>query len=1066
MELIQNINLNEEKSMKIVPMEPGLIDILESRLNEAEKIIELSPVASIILSGSVVEGFLLSIARIRPADFNRAKCAPKKDKDKVKPLSEWSLAQLIDVAYELKLIKEDTKKFSHALRDFRNYIHPFQQHKEGFTPNCETARLCFTAAKIAIDQLAEPFRMKLPEEDEIDLAVWRQSQHGNELALLALVGSWDEKKPADVAVIERMVGKDYAAIKTFLKEVLPHSNSPFEHIDGLWTIKRREDLLGELGNRFFDSDIDKFKEVSISVLNEPDPSFELPKEQRYAAAAYGKVLQHSDQIRQGIARGLAISSTTPEKFTNCSPCKIESVANSVIRSTLEAGDWVTWGSVDRLLPILAEVAPDEFMEQVEYNLKQTPSPFDILFSEEHSGITGRIYLTGLLWALEKLAWDELYLVRACVILGELAAHNPGGKSENRPLNSLATILLPWLPRTFASYKKRKVVMRTLGNERPEVAWDLVFKLLPGILRASSSTQKPIWRIPKGYTENEQVSKKQYWEESHFYSDYALYLAGNSALKISQLIDQYDHLHVESRSEFVSVMQSSAIANLREEEKAIVWERLTLLIARHKRFSDAKWAIGETELLNLRSIEAILRPTLPRLKYKILFSHRATDLFEEHGDWQKQAEILHEKQVEAVRDVWEAEKSNTVYFAREVKRSFDVGYCLAMIADDNIDSQILTSMLSFDESDYNFIRGYITGRHNIAGWQWIDEIDRTTWTPHQTAQFLAILPFCSDTWDRADSWLGENSQLYWPIANVNPFADLKGDSETAWAGIQKLIDVGRCGIALDCMYIMSISDSSFSIEKCMNCMKEIIKAPKITDSFDSHHIIKLVKAIQADPTLLPQDIRQIEFGFLKAFSPGSDGYPKFIEIEMAGDPVFFCQIVEAAIYNESHNSRDSEAISDKKSVSQLMWDLLHRWRIVPGMRQNGDFDDNHFVKWFNQVKSYFSDNEELLHRALYMISQVLIHTPSDGELWIRKSVANVLNAANADSMRSSFTTALYNSRGAHWVDQTGKSERDLAENYLKKAEDVENAGYHRLSASLKQLAGNYEKNAKIVRDLYS
>ena len=39
--------------------------------------------------------------------------------------------------------------------------------------------------------------------------------------------------------------------------------------------------------------------------------------------------------------------------------------------------------------------------------------------------------------------------------------------------------------------------------------------------------------------------------------------------------------------------------------------------------------------------------------------------------------------------------------------------------------------------------------------------------------------------------------------------------------------------------------------------------------------------------------------------------------------------------------------------------------------------------------------------------------------------------------------LYNSRGVHWVDPTGKPESDLAEKYRLQAETLEIAGFHRL-----------------------
>ena len=47
-------------------------------------------------------------------------------------------------------------------------------------------------------------------------------------------------------------------------------------------------------------------------------------------------------------------------------------------------------------------------------------------------------MTGLLWALETLAWHSDHLARVTVILGELAEIDPGGNWTNRPANSLAT----------------------------------------------------------------------------------------------------------------------------------------------------------------------------------------------------------------------------------------------------------------------------------------------------------------------------------------------------------------------------------------------------------------------------------------------------------------------------------------------------------------------------------------------------------------------------------------------------------------------------------------------------
>ncbi len=145
----------------------------------------------------------------------------------------------------------------------------------------------------------------------------------------------------------------------------------------------------------------------------------------------------------------------------------------------------------------------------------------VALADQGNGITGGNYLTGLLWALEGLAWDEQYLVRVCVALADLASHDPGGRWANRPSNSLATILLPWLPQTLASVKKRMVAVQAILREWPNIAWNLIMQLLPGQHQTSSGSYKPSWRktIPADWGKG--VTHQEYWQQALFYAELAV-----------------------------------------------------------------------------------------------------------------------------------------------------------------------------------------------------------------------------------------------------------------------------------------------------------------------------------------------------------------------------------------------------------------------------------------------------------------------------------------------------------------------------------------------------------------
>ncbi|MFH1139672.1 MAG: hypothetical protein V1816_26650 [Pseudomonadota bacterium] len=141
-------------SIKNLPIDPNLAPVLESRLTEAQHCLASAPLATIFLCGSILEGILLGVALQRPKEFNQAANSPKDKENKVKPFQEWSLSQFIDVAHGLGALKLDVKKFSHELRDFRNYIHPYQQIASKFTPDKHTAEICPQVLKAAIADLS------------------------------------------------------------------------------------------------------------------------------------------------------------------------------------------------------------------------------------------------------------------------------------------------------------------------------------------------------------------------------------------------------------------------------------------------------------------------------------------------------------------------------------------------------------------------------------------------------------------------------------------------------------------------------------------------------------------------------------------------------------------------------------------------------------------------------------------------------------------------------------------------------------------------------------------------
>lgn len=139
-----------------VGLERVVSDILQERIREIERcFLAGAYLSAILLAGSTLEGLLLGMAIKHPKQFNTSKSSPKDSNGKVKQFQDWLLSTFINVARDIGLIQNDTYKFSHSLRDFRNYIHPFQQMSSGFSPREHTAKICLQVLKVAIYEISE-----------------------------------------------------------------------------------------------------------------------------------------------------------------------------------------------------------------------------------------------------------------------------------------------------------------------------------------------------------------------------------------------------------------------------------------------------------------------------------------------------------------------------------------------------------------------------------------------------------------------------------------------------------------------------------------------------------------------------------------------------------------------------------------------------------------------------------------------------------------------------------------------------------------------------------------------
>lgn len=892
---------------------------------------------------------------------------------------------------------------------------------------------------------------------------WASMDNAAELALACLIGQWDGRSAGDLEVIDGTIGKHYEEWFWIVRPMTLRPDPPMIQRNEKWRFISRFEGWQYLGKYISDADLDRFSKQALLVLSENDPKFTLPKEDWWAASVHGKNSKYSGSIKEGFAETLALMGSFPESLSSCSVSKAKFTCDSLVREILKEGDWVRWATLNDVLPLLAEASPDEFLKSIEEKLTDINNrTFHDIFSQESTGIGGWNYLTGVLWALETLAWAPEYLNRVTMILGHLAEIDPRLTNwVNRPSNSLSTIFFPWLPQTCAPILKRKVALETLLREHPSAGWDLLLSLMPNPTQITTRSRRPSWRefIPADFRDT--VTRKTFSEQVNIYAALIVSAAKKDIKKLSKLIKILHNLPDEASSAILEELSSESIVSLEEPQRLVLWEALTSLVVSHRKFSDADWAMPPEQVEKIEKVAKKLEPTKPQLLHRRLFGQH--DLYEEKGNYEEQAQKLQERRNRAVEEIMNAVGIDGLFeFAKSVEQPYHVGLSLGMVGTVQCDTILLPAYLTNEDAAVkNVLGSYVRSRYFYSKGQWIETLDFGNWKESELVSFLVLLPFTKVTWEKVRQLLKSNEKLYWERVHANPY----DTDEDLSDGVEQLLRCGRPWSALECLHRMLFDKRNVSLDQVYRALLPANSIEKPLPSMDSYSLTEVIKWLQGNPKTDQLKLFQIEWNYLTLLDHEFGLAPKTLERQLAEDPNFFCEVIKV-VYRSDKEKEDSIEFDEKrKAFASNAFELLYRWDLAPGSKIDGSFNGTELKKWVEIVKKACAQSGHL-RPALHNIGKVLAHAPADSDgLWKHKDVAEVLDSPEHDEMRSAFTMELFNQRG--FVAAThGEAEKALAATYRERANAFDDRAYVRLAASLREFADRYEEDAKreVERDL--
>ncbi len=139
---------------KVTLIMPDLDPIIQARWLEAQRCQHAGAfLAGVIIMGSILEALLLARCSMQPQIAYQSTAAPRDRAGKSVAIHDWNLNSLIDVAVSCGWLKTDRGGFSHALRQSRNMVHPYEQARSRADFDESTCKVCWQVLNASVEDL-------------------------------------------------------------------------------------------------------------------------------------------------------------------------------------------------------------------------------------------------------------------------------------------------------------------------------------------------------------------------------------------------------------------------------------------------------------------------------------------------------------------------------------------------------------------------------------------------------------------------------------------------------------------------------------------------------------------------------------------------------------------------------------------------------------------------------------------------------------------------------------------------------------------------------------------------
>ena len=901
---------------------------------------------------------------------------------------------------------------------------------------------------------------------------WAQPGSGQDRLPVVLAGKWLEDPsldaerapahPGDQRVLSDLTGVPYPQISAQCAQWSAEPDAVVRRQGPLWFCVSKDDAWELLSGLLTTDLMRRFRTATLTVLGVTDPRYDLPVPERRPPWIHTVMPEYSYQLRAGLAESLAVFATRSGKAVVPGGLTGAQFANEVVGTLLRSANADPtahlWRSLGDVLPLLAEAAPDEFLDAL--SDARDDGLLQALFDPESealpAGWPGHIQL---LWALETLAWSSGYFARATRALADLAALDPGGRWTSRPDVSLSRIFHLAAPQTSAASSARLRALDTLRSSTPATGWKLMVDLLAGRAQRPDDSAEPKWREWKPDSGPEPTHDEA---EQHVHDllERVIEDVGYDGTRWAAAIAQVVQLPAGARGRLLLALAQIDPDTLPDDDRLAIAGALADIVHNHRRYPHTPWA-AHSDVLNP------IETQLDRFRSEGEDSDEAW-LFARHveiGPWNGEDPDLEQHAIEdrrrtAVSALLARQGvSGLISLARSCEWPWQLGRSAGSEAG-GIQGEMLVLLDAPEQALHSLASGYLRERFSTLAWPWAEQLLREAeqWPAVRAAALLRCLPSESATFDAAARLGPETDRAYWRSID-----DLRiRDDLTRQRAARSLAQHGRHEDAIALLAI-SASGADPAAGPAGDLVADELRALVGGPIRDPTRFIRdattLISYLEEHTGTEHGILVELEWAYLPLYAD-LQVRPRILHDHLARDPEFFAKAIGAAYLAEGEEPRAS-LDDEARYRGHCALALLNSWRTVPGSLPGpGPL----LGQWVDQAR-HLLRTRGLLKPGDRHIGQTLFYaTTTDADRWPPLEVCSLIEQAHSPSLEDGFATEALFGLGAASRGVGGGSEKLQAERYRAIVEAAD-GNHERTRRLLRKIANQWDSTA-VREDLYA